>query len=100
MIPYSRFSRIVWTDRRDRSIPVSPKLLFSNYENLKLPKIVNDNESGLFLICLRNPSVSKQNTIGFGAKNHVQKSRNHETDGFPGFPNNEIGKLLVQSEAE
>ena len=40
------------------------------------------------------------NTIDFGAENHVQKSRNHENDGFSGFPNNEIGKLLIQNEAE
>ena len=42
----------------------------------------------------------KRNTISFGAENHVQKSRNHENDGFSGFPNNEIGKLLIQNEAE
>ena len=41
----------------------------------------------------------KLKIIGFGSHGHVQKSDNHENDGFPGFSQSEIDKLLVQNEA-
>ena len=44
--------------------------------------------------------VHQHRLIIMDTLNHVQKSRNHENDGFSGFPNNEIGKLLIQNEAE
>ena len=53
--------RIAW-----RSVPVSSNLLFGISEILKLPKIINESESGLFMICLNILVSPKINTIGFG----------------------------------
>ena len=84
LIPYSSFSRMVWTDRQDRSVPVSSKRLCSISESSRLPQIINGNESGLFMICLKYPSVSKDKYYWF---------RGLE-------PRPQIGKLLIQNEAE
>ena len=42
--------------------------------------------------------VHQHRLIIMDTLNHVQKSRNHENDGFSGFPNNEIGKPIIQNE--
>ena len=84
LIPYSSFSSIVWTDRQDRSVPVSSKRLCSISEISRLPKIINGNESGLFMICLKYPSVSKDKYYWFWGLE----------------PRPQIGKLLIQNEAE
>ena len=65
LIPYSRFPRVVQTDRLDRSVPVSSKRLCSISEILRLPKIINGNVSGLLMICLRYPTVSKEKYYQF-----------------------------------
>ena len=51
-------------------------LVFQNH-------IFRPNDLGVFFDYLECPGVSKYN-IGFGARGHVRKSRNHENYGFEG----------------
>ena len=75
------FRRIAWIVR----YPSLRTFLFWISEILRLPKIINESESGLFVICLRYPSVTKKKYYWFWdlePRPKIEKLRKWWVSGF------------------
>ena len=87
LIPYSRFSRNLKVDLYDCGCPSFPFCSKTNFKTLRFISLIFIKMmldlSWIFRGILGSPKIE---IIGFGSYGHVQKSRNHENEGFSVSP--------------
>ena len=93
LISDPRFSRFDLKDPHHFSAPAFSKVVnIFDVQNLEFFWVSNILRfvklicfkmfQGFFLICFRCPGGSKDKIVGFGARGHAQKSRNHGNEEF------------------